>query len=618
MLHEQTKNFSRRSKVYLPIEDYGLIGNLHTVALVGKNGSIDWCCITPFDAPSVFGALLDAEKGGFFRIAPPDTTDMERKQLYLPDTNILITRFLTVDGVGEIIDFMPIKPAGSTSHQHYIMRSVQVVRGSLSFELICRPAFNYARDTHMTYLSEEGAVFTSNTLCLSLTSSIPLKEDGRGGVRATFTLHQGQSAHFQLESAREKNIRPHHHSPHYYEDQFLATKRYWQTWLSECKYQGRWREMVYRSALVLQLLTYAPTGAIVAAPTTSLPEVIGGARNWDYRYTWLRDAAFTIYSLLILGFTQAAEAFMGWLVARCQKLEPNTSLQPVFTIDGGHDLTEITLDHLEGYRKSRPVRIGNSAYKQQQLDVYGELLNSTWLFNHHKDISYDLWWNLRRLLDWLGQHWQETDEGIWEVRGGQQHFVHSRLMSWVAFDRALRIARYRGLPAPLHAWEHISTQIYEEIMERGWNEKVGSFVQYYGSNAVDASALLMGILRFTGPTDPRILSTIERIQKELTSDSHVFRYNPELAADDGFGGQEGTFSICSFWLVEALANAGRLEEARLVLEKMFTYSNHVGLYAEEIGATGEALGNFPQAFTHLSLISTCYNLDRMLNGTLNS
>jgi GH15 family glucan-1,4-alpha-glucosidase len=290
----------------------------------------------------------------------------------------------------------------------------------------------------------------------------------------------------------------------------------------------------------------------------------------------------------------------------------------VFTIDGGHDLTEITLDHLEGYRKSRPVRIGNSAYKQQQLDVYGELLNSTWLFNHHKDISYDLWWNLRRLLDWLGQHWQETDEGIWEVRGGQQHFVHSRLMSWVAFDRALRIARYRGLPAPLHAWEHISTQIYEEIMERGWNEKVGSFVQYYGSNAVDASALLMGILRFTGPTDPRILSTIERIQKELTSDSHVFRYNPELAADDGFGGQEGTFSICSFWLVEALANAGRLEEARLVLEKMFTYSNHVGLYAEEIGATGEALGNFPQAFTHLSLISTCYNLDRMLNGTLNS
>ena len=334
------------------------------------------------------------------------------------------------------------------------------------------------------------------------------------------------------------------------------------------------------------------------------------------RYTWLRDAAFTVYSLLILGFTQAAEAFMGWLDARCHELEENGSLQPMFTIDGGHDLTEVTLDHLEGYRKSGPVRIGNGAYKQQQLDVYGELMDSIYLFDRHKGISYDLWWNLRRLLNWLSQHWQNTDEGIWEVRGGQQHFLHSRVMSWVAFDRALRIARHRGLPAPLAEWENISAQIYEEIMEQGWNGKVGSFVQYYGSEAVDASALLMVLTRFAGSNDPRILSTIDRIQKELTSDSHVYRYDPMLAADDGFGGQEGTFSICSFWLVEALARAGRLEEGRLVLEKMLTYANHVGLYSEEIGPTGEALGNFPQAFTHLSLISACYNMDRALNGTL--
>ena len=621
MLQEQTQDSShnsrsRVSKTYLLIEDYAIIGNLHTVALVGKNGSIDWCCIPRFDAPSVFGALLDAGKGGFFRIAPPDTPGLERKQMYLPDTNILITRFLTVDGVGEVIDFMPIKQVGSAIHQHHLTRSVEVVRGSLSFELVCRPAFNYARDAHTTHLSENGAVFISESLCLSLASSVPLEEDGKGGVRATFTLHQGQTAHFQLESAKDQDIRPHHHTPRYYEAEFLETKRYWQNWLSQCQYQGRWREMVQRSALVLKLLTYAPTGAIVAAPTTSLPEVIGGARNWDYRYTWLRDAAFTIYSLLILGFTQEAEAFMGWLEARCHELEKNGSLQPMYTIAGGHDLTEIALDHLEGYRGSRPVRIGNSAYKQQQLDVYGELMDSIYIFDRHKGISYDLWWNLRRLLNWLSQHWQNTDEGIWEVRGGQQHFLHSRVMSWVAFDRALRIARHRGLPAPHAEWEHISSQIYEEIMEKGWNAKVGSFVQYYGSEAVDASALLMVLTRFAGSNDPRILSTIDRIQKELTSDSHVYRYDPMLAADDGFGGQEGTFSICSFWLVEALARAGRLEEARLVLEKMLTYANHVGLYSEEIGPTGEALGNFPQAFTHLSLISACYNLDRALNGTL--
>ncbi len=616
MLQEQTKDSSRFSKRYQPIEDYAVIGNLHTVALVGKNGSIDWCCIPRFDAPSIFGALLDAEKGGFFRIAPPETAEMECKQLYLPDTNILITRFLTVDGVGEIIDFMPIKLAGSAAHSHHLMRSVKVVRGSLSFEMVCRPAFNYARDTHMTYLSEEGAVFTSETLCLSLAASVPLEEDGQGGVRATFMLHQGQSAHFQLESAKDRDIRPHHHSHHYYEDAFLETKRYWQNWLSQCRYQGRWREMVHRSALALKLLTYAPTGAIVAAPTTSLPETIGEARNWDYRYTWLRDAAFTIYALLILGFTESAEAFMGWLDARCHELEPNGSLQPMYTIDGGHDLTEITLDHLEGYRRSRPVHIGNSAYKQHQLDIYGELMDSIYIFNRHKGISYDLWTNLRRLLSWLSQHWQDTDEGIWEVRGGQQNFVHSRVMSWVAFDRACRIARHRGLPAPRAEWETISSLIYEEVMQKGWNEKVGSFVQYYGSEAIDASALLMVLTRFAGSNDPRILQTIHRIQKELTSDSHVYRYNPELAANDGFGSQEGTFSICSFWLVEALARAGRLEEARLVLEKMLTYANHVGLYAEEIGSTGEALGNFPQAFTHLSLISACYNLDRALNGTL--
>ncbi len=606
---------SRQSAVYQPIEDYAVIGDLHTVALVGKNGSIDWCCLPCFDSPSVFGAILDANKGGFFRIAPPDTPGMSHKQLYLPDTNILITRFLTVDGVAEITDFMPIKHSKQLEHQHHIVREVAVVRGSLSFEMTCRPAFNYARDPHTISLSSHSAIFRSSSLCLGLVSSVPIEEDGQGGVRASFTLHEGQSARFILESAKDSDMELREPSAGRCQEDFQKTRRYWQSWLAHCRYQGRWREMVQRSALVLKLLTYAPTGAIVAAPTTSLPETIGGARNWDYRFTWLRDAAFSLYSLLTLGFTSEAEAFMGWLDARCHELKGEGMLQPMYTIDGGHELKEITLDHLEGYRQSRPVRIGNGAYKQRQLDIYGELMDAIYIYNRYDAISYDLWQNLRRLLDWLAAHWQEPDEGIWEVRGGPKDFLHSRLMSWVAFDRALRLARHRGLPAPMAEWMKTSSSIYEQIMEKGWSEKKHSFVQYYGSNAVDASALLMVITRFAGASEPRMLSTIERIRKELSSDSLVHRYNPKEAADDGLGSYEGTFSPCSFWMAESLARAGRVDEARLMLEKMLTYGNHVGLYSEEIGPTGEALGNYPQAFTHLALITACTNIDQALNKT---
>ncbi len=601
------------STTYQAIEDYAVIGDLYTVALVGKNGSIDWCCLPAFDSPSVFGALLDAQKGGFFSIAPTSIADTPCKQLYMPESNILITRFLAIEGVGEITDFMPIKQVGSEEHQHLLIRSVKVVRGTLTFEMVCRPAFNYARDPHTIHMTQNGAVFHSENLSLGLASSVPLEQDGHDGVRAVFTIQENQSVHFFLQSAREDNPLPDPFTESHYHELAQQTLRYWRNWLSRCHYQGRWRETVQRSALILKLLTYAPTGAIVSAPTTSLPKAIGGTRNWDYRYTWVRDASYTIYSLLVLGLTQEAEAFMEWLDARCHEMEPRRMLQPVYSIRGDRELPEITLDHLEGYRQSRPVRIGNAASTQLQLDIYGELMDAVYLFNRYTPISYDLWQNLRLLLEWLEDHWQDPDAGMWERRDTARPYVHSRLMSWVAFDRALRLARYGGLPAPISEWTETSATVYEQIMAQGWSERRRSFVQYYGSDTIDASALFMVLVRFAGPTDPRILQTIDRIQEELTNDSLVYRYSPLKAGEGGASGAEGTFNSCSFWLAESLTRAGRINEGRLMLEKMLTYSNHVGMYAEEIGATGEALGNYPHAFTHLSLIAACTRIDQVLN-----
>ncbi len=597
---------------YLPIGDYAVIGDLHTVALVGKNGSIDWCCLPKFDSPSLFAALLDEGKGGFFRISPADMSEVKCQQLYLPETNILLTRFLREDGVGEITEFMPIKEVGTAEHQHQIIRSVSVVHGSLTFKLVCQPAFNYAQDAHQVEVLQEGAIFLSDHFNVALTSPLPLETDEKGGVQATFTLHAGQAVHFLLESTKKRKHVPQPLSEDQYQTAFQDTLNYWRNWLSQCHYQGRWREMVHRSALALKLLIYAPTGAIVAAPTTSLPETLGGKRNWDYRYSWVRDASFTLDSLLSLGFTQEAEAFMVWLDARCHELKEGGTIQPMYGITGEHELTEKTLDHFEGYQKSTPVRIGNGAYTQQQLGIYGELLDAIAIYNRYEPISYDLWENVQHLLKWLGEHWQDTDEGIWEVRGGPKHFVNSRVMGWVAFDRAIRVARHRGWPSPMEEWVKIRAQIYEQIMSKGWNADKKSFVQYYGSDAVDASSLLMTITKFIGPKEPHMLSTIDCIEKELANGALVRRYNPKDAASDGLGSVEGTFGACSFWLVQNLARAGRLDKARLMLEKLLAYSNHVGLYAEEISPTGEALGNFPQAFTHLALITACTTLDQAL------
>jgi GH15 family glucan-1,4-alpha-glucosidase len=596
---------------YLPIAEHGIIGDLHSVALAGTDGTIDWYCCPAFDSPSVFASILDREKGGYYRIAPLDE-GWTTKQLYFPDTNVLVTRFLAAHGVGELQGFMPIPRTGEERHRHRLVRRVVGVRGEMRFRLDLQPRFDYGREPHTVEHHDHGVVFRSQRLCLALQSTRPIACDDRD-AHSEFTLRAGETVTFVLERV-DPDESPRVFSEAETREAYERTIEYWRRWLARCRYRGRWREMVQRSALTLKLLTYEPTGAIVAAPTTSLPEHVGGPRNWDYRYTWIRDAAFSLYALLRLGFTDEAASFMDWLTDRVRERMGGESgpLQIMYGIDGRAELPEETLDHFEGYRGSSPVRIGNGAADQLQLDIYGELIDSIYLYNKYgAPISAGTWDDVRRLVEWACGHWDQADEGIWETRGGRKDFTLSRLMCWVAVERAIRIARQRGLPADLFRWLDSRDQIYEQIMARGWNESRQAFVQHYGSDVLDASILLMPLVKFIAPNDPRWLSTLDAISDELVSDSLVHRYNPE-AAPDGLEGREGTFSICSFWYVEALARAERLDEARLAFEKMLTYGNHLGLYSEEIGLSGELLGNFPQAFTHLALISAAFNLDRQL------
>jgi GH15 family glucan-1,4-alpha-glucosidase len=596
---------------FLPIADHGIIGDLHTVALAGADGTIDWYCCPAFDSPSVFAAILDRKKGGYYRISPLEE-DWTSKQLYFPDTNVLITRFLTPGGVGELQGFMPIARTGAERHRHQLIRRVVGVRGAIRFRVDLQPRFNYARDSHETHEYEHGVVFESETLCLALQATRPIACDEHG-VHSEFNLRAGESVTFVLEQVARDYV-PREYSEGETREAYERTIDYWRRWLAQSRYRGRWREMVHRSALTLKLLTYEPTGAIVAAPTTSLPEKVGGERNWDYRYTWIRDAAFSLYGLLRLGFTEEAGAFMNWLTDRFREGVDRSGdpLQTMYSIHGDRELPEQTLDHLEGYRGSAPVRIGNAAAEQLQLDIYGELIDSVYLYNKYgTPIYHEAWEDLSRVVTWVGENWDQPDEGIWETRGGRKDFTLSRLMCWVAIERAIRMARQRGLPADLVRWMRHRDDIYEQIMERGWNEQRKAFVQHYGSDVLDASLLLMPLVKFIAPTDPRWLSTLDAITEELVSDTLVQRYHVH-AAPDGILGDEGTFSICSFWYVEALTRAGRVDDARLAFEKMLTYANHLGLYSEEIGPTGELLGNFPQAFTHLALISAAFNLDREL------
>ena len=605
---------------YPNISDHGLIGDLQTAALVTTEGTLDWFCCPRFDSPSVFASLLDADKGGFYRIAP-DRDDYVSRQLYLPDTAILITRFMTPDGVGEVHDFMPVTGSTATD-RHRVVRNIRVVRGVMRFAIEIQPRFDYARKPHKVDVTGHGVVFTSDDLELTIHGIAPegssLAEAGitleraGDGLRWTRTLREGQIGGVVLESMGGT---PRRVSPEEAQQLQDDTARFWRGWLHGSSYAGRWREMVNRSAITLKLLTYAPTGAPVAAPTTGLPEQAGGERNWDYRYTWIRDGSFSIYALLGLGYTEEAAAFANWLRDRGTEGGGGTGrpLKIMYRVDGTSDLVEETLDHFEGWRGSRPVRIGNGAADQLQLDIYGEAMDSVYLADSNGLVAgHQGWTELANMMDWLCENWDQPDEGIWETRGGRQNFTYARFQTWVALDRAIKLASRHGRPGNVNKWVVERDLVYNQIMERGWNPKVGAFTQHYKTEVLDSSLLMMPLMGFVSPRDPMWQSTLKAMDRELVSDSLVYRYNPS-ASPDGLAGDEGTFSLCTFWYVDALARSGRLDDARLVFEKMHTYANHLGLFSEEIGSTGEQLGNFPQAFSHLSLISAAINLDYQLD-----
>ncbi|GAA3795686.1 glycoside hydrolase family 15 protein [Amycolatopsis tucumanensis] len=598
------------------ISEHGMIGDLHTVALVTTDGSIDWFCCPRFDSPSVFGALLDDERGGRFRVRPAG--DFTSRQVYYPDSAVLITRFFTAEGVGEVVDFMP--PAGEhATGNHRIVRLIRCVRGRMRFEVELAPRFDYGRRPHRTELAGAGVVLDGGSTVLTVH---PVREPG--DERLAEVRHAGQDLEMSVELSAgqvrgvvleaDADGPPREIRVAEVRRLFEETTAFWQNWLAGSSYRGRWREAVERSAITLKLLTYAPTGGIVAAPTAGLPEQVGGERNWDYRYTWVRDASFSVSALLGLGFDGEAERFGRWLGDRVRERAGGSSgpLNIMYRVDGSSDLKEDVLDHWSGYRGSRPVRIGNGAAEQLQLDIYGEAMDSLFAGDRAGlPIPHQGWRAVRDVLDWVCANWDQPEEGIWETRGGRRPFTYGRLMCWVALDRGIRLAAEHGRPADQQRWAAERDRIYEEVHDRGWHPGRRAFVQHYDTDVLDSSLLRMPRLGFIAGRDPQWLSTLDAMADELVTDSLVYRYDP-AASPDGLRGSEGTFSLCTFAWVDALARAGRVREARGAFEKMLTYANHLGLFSEEIALTGEQIGNFPQAFTHLALIDAALTLDAAL------
>lgn len=598
---------------YKPIDAYGVIGDLHTSALVGLDGSIDWCCLPRFDSPSVFAGILDDGIGGAFQVAPAERHSSEQR--YIPSTNVLVTSFECDSGaIVEVTDFMPAGEVGGRRFAE-VHRRVRCLRRPADVCVRFIPRFDYAQSSTTVHARRHGVLATDSeddVLALAAPADLFWHLDN-GGAVATLRLNAGEQAWLVL---RWDDDEVHPVAEYESEEKLRRTIAYWDQWSSRIRYRGPYKAAVERSALALKLLCYEPTGAIIAAPTTSLPTWIGGVRNWDYRFSWLRDSSFILYSLHTLGQYDEADQFMAFL-KRLARKSSGAHLQIMYGIDGRRDLPEVSLDHLEGHRGSRPVRVGNGAYQQVQLDVYGEVLDTAWLWARHHEVNEGTWLTLRRLVEWVADNWRQPDSGIWEVRAEPRHYVFSKVMCWVALDRGIRIAKKFGLDARLERWVAERAAIHADVMENGWSETLGSFIQAYGVEELDASNLAIPMVRFLPRDDPRVRSTVRAIQAGLTSRDHelVYRYKN----DDGIAGVEGVWSICTFWLAQALALIGELDEGERIFRHMLEHANHLGLFSEQLDPeTGEFLGNFPQGFTHIALINCAHVLDRLRTRGLKS
>jgi GH15 family glucan-1,4-alpha-glucosidase len=584
---------------YTPIEDYGVVGNLETCALVGPDGAVDWFPFPHVESSSILAAVLDDECGGRFRITPEGA--FEASQSYVGRTNVLETTFETPGGTATVTDFLP--PAGRVDHPKKVLyRAVECSAGAIDLAVEYEPRFDYDRAATTITETDRGALAEGDEERTLLETEVALAV-GEDRVSGALSLEAGETEWFMLRctGAEDAATDP--------EAALAATVDYWTDWAHDCEdldgdcaFAGPWHDLVVRSSLALKLLTHAETGAIAAAPTTSLPEDVGGVRNWDYRYNWLRDAGFTIQALMNLGHLEEADDYFEWFMGLCQD-GGQAAIQPLYGLHGDPDLTERELDHLEGYRGSRPVRVGNGAVEQTQLDVYGELLLGVDEMRcYGRALDADDWDSIRAIVDHVVDVWAEPDAGIWEVRGGDEQFVYSKVQCWVALDRGIAIATETDREAPLDAWRDARDSVRADVLENGYDEGLGAFVQSYGSTTVDATGLLLPVVGFLPFGDERVQGTIETVEERLLEDELLVR---RYDGDDGLPGSEGAFVLCSCWLIDALALSGRVEEARERFETLTGYLNSLDLVAEEIDpGTGDYLGNYPQAFSHIGMINS--------------